>query len=272
MLHFDVRGRGERVVLVHGFTQTGASWAPLAEVLAERNQVITVDAPGHGRSAAERPATLSDAGHMLVAAGGRGAYVGYSMGARLVLHGALARPEQVTGLVLVGATAGIDADGERAARRAADEALAAELEADGLDPFLERWLQNPLFATLARERAGLDERRTNTVDGLAYALRALGTGAQRPRWDDLGGLRMPVLVIAGARDPKFCELGRRLVRAIGANAHLEEIPGAGHAVHLERPEAFLSVVQPFLRRLGRRGETDRRPSHDSATDAASSAP
>ena len=260
-------------MLVHGFTQTGASWTEVADVLAERNQVVLVDAPGHGRSADQRPGNLDEAGATLGSAGGRGVYIGYSMGGRLALHTALARPERVTGLVLVGATAGIDSDGERAARRAADDALAQQLEDDGLDAFLERWLQNPLFASLPPARAGLEDRRSNTVDGLAYSLRALGSGAQRPRWDDLPRLTMPVLVIAGARDPKFAALGRRMVDAIGDNAALELVPGSGHAVHLERPEAFLAIVRPFLRLLERGGSAaEMGTGHVNETESASSTP
>lgn len=272
MLHIEVRGRGPRVVIVHGFTQTGASWGHVGDVLAERNQVVLVDAPGHGRSGDQRPADLAEAGHMLGAAGGRGVYVGYSMGGRMALHTALAQPALVHGLVLVGATAGIDSDGERAARRAADDGLARELEVDGLDAFLERWLDNPLFATLPRARAGLDDRRSNTAEGLAWSLRTLGTGSQQPRWDELHTLQMPVLVVAGARDRKFAELGHRLVDAIGTNATLELVPGAGHAVHLERPEGFLAVVRPFLRSIAAERGPDPPADHVNTTDSPSSAP
>lgn len=263
MLHIDVHGRGPRVVLVHGFTQTGTSWHAVAPVLADRNQVVLVDAPGHGRSTDQRPGDLVEAGAMLAAAAGKGVYVGYSMGGRIALHTALTRPDLVEALVLVGTTAGIDADGERAARRAADDALASRLEADGLEAFLEQWLANPLFATLPAGRAGLDDRLANSVDGLAWSLRTLGTGTQRPLWGELASLTMPVLVVAGARDTKFAELGRRLVSAIGDNAMIELIPGAGHAVHLERPEAFLAVLRPFLRSMA---------AHVSAADKPSSAP
>lgn len=269
MLHFDVSGRGNRVVLVHGFTQTGRSWTGIADVLAERNQVVRVDLPGHGRSDDQRPADLDEAGAALAAAGGLGVYVGYSMGGRIALHTALRSPGVVTGLVLVGATAGLDAEADRLERRAADHVLAEQLEANGVDAFVDRWLESPLFATLPRDRAALDDRRRNTVDGLAYALRSLGTGTQRPLWEALPALKMPVLVIAGGRDTKFAELGRRMVEAIGDNAMLEVIPGSGHSVHLERPEAFLSVVRPFLRLLGQAHDPGR---HDSARDPAKSTP
>ena len=65
---------------------------------------------------------------------------GYSMGGRLALRVALAHPERVERLVLVGTTPGIADDVERGARREADEALASELE-DGLDleAFARRW-------------------------------------------------------------------------------------------------------------------------------------
>ena len=57
---------------------------------------------------------------------------------------------------------------------------------------------------------------------------------------------MPVLVIAGELDDKFAAIGRRLAAAMGANAELVLIPGAGHACHLERPDAFCLILADFL--------------------------
>ena len=59
------------------------------------------------------------------------------------------------------------------------------------------------------------------------------------------GITSPALIIAGEVDTKYVDLGRRLARAIRL-ARLEIIPGAGHAIHLERPEAFTASVAAFL--------------------------
>lgn len=246
-LHADEHGdpAHPKVVLVHGFTQTRRSWQPLLPRLAARHHVVAVDAPAHGRSAAHRT-DLVDGATLLGETGGRAAYVGYSMGGRLTLHLALQQPDLVERVVLVGATGGLDTEDERTARRAADEALASDLERDGLDAFLARWLANPLFATLPRDAAAVEDRKENSVDGLADSLRRTGTGTQRPLWDDLGQLRMPALLVAGERDEKFTALAHRLADAWGGAARVELIEGAGHACHLERPDSFLDAVEPFL--------------------------
>ena len=247
MLHATTIGTGSRVVLVHGFTQTGRSWSPIVSGLSSQYEVVTIDLPGHGASgpALDLWATADE----LVATVGPATYVGYSLGGRVALHAALAHPGAVERLVLLGATAGIDDPAERAERRAADEALAAALERDGLDAFLDRWLALPLFAGLPTEAAGLEERRTNTVAGLAGSLRLAGTATMDPPlWDRLASLTMPVLVLAGHHDHKFAALGRRLAAAIGANATFASIEQAGHAAHLEQPAALLTLLAAFLPR------------------------
>jgi 2-succinyl-6-hydroxy-2,4-cyclohexadiene-1-carboxylate synthase len=244
-LHVEQHGSGPRVVLVHGFTQTGRSWGPIADDLRRDHEVVVVDAPGHGGSGAVR-ADLAGGAVLLGAAGGRATYVGYSMGGRFALHLALARPDLVDALVLLGATAGVQDDQERAARRETDDALATELERDGLDAFLARWLAQPLFSGLPADAADLADRRRNTVDGLAASLRDAGTGTQAPLWSELPTLSMPVLVLAGARDDRFAAVGRRMADAIGPNATFAVVPDAGHAAHRERPAAFVGLLRAFL--------------------------
>ena len=234
-----------RVVLVHGFTQTLGAWGPVGERLARRWEVVRVDLPGHGRSGGVRVG-FEEAAGLVGAAGGVGAYVGYSLGGRVCLRLALDRPDLVRALVLVGASPGIGDAGERGARRAADERLAAEVERDGVAAFLDRWLAGPLFASLPAEAAGRGDRLANTAEGLAYALRRLGTGAQRPLWDRLAGLRPPVLLVAGELDRKFAGLARRMAAAIGPTARVALVAGAGHAVHLERPAATATLIEEFL--------------------------
>ena len=112
--------------------------------------------------------------------------------------------------------------------------------------FLERWLAGPLFATLPAEAAGRDERLANTPEGLASALRRLGTGAQEPLWDRLATLGPPALLVAGALDAKFAAIAREMAAAIGPAAELVLVGGAGHAVHLERPAELAELVEEFL--------------------------
>jgi 2-succinyl-6-hydroxy-2,4-cyclohexadiene-1-carboxylate synthase len=247
MLHAEVRGRGPRIVLVHGFTQNRNCWGPLLADLESDHEVCRVDAPGHGRSASLH-AGLRTGARLIADQGGRATYLGYSMGGRFLLHLALANPELVERLVVIGATGGIADDAERAARRAQDEAMAARVEREGVAAFVEAWLAQPLFAGLGPDVQFRDERGDNTVEGLAESLRQAGTGAQDPLWDRLHHLDMPVLLVAGGLDAKFTEQAHLLAASIGANAEVAIIEGAGHAAHLERPAAFVAALRRFLSR------------------------
>ncbi|MGI8756690.1 MAG: alpha/beta fold hydrolase [Acidimicrobiales bacterium] len=245
-LYCEVTGTGPRVVLAHGFTQTGASWRPLVAELAGDLQVVTVDLPGHGGSGAIG-ADLPTAAGLLGEVGGPATYVGYSMGGRVALRLALDVPDLVARLVLIGATAGIEDPGERAARRASDEALAERIERDGVERFLTDWLAQPLFGSLVPAADDLAARRANSTSGLASSLRLAGTATMDPPWwDELGRIDAPTLVLAGERDAKFVVIGGRLVKAIGANAQLASIEGADHAAHLERPSAVAQAILTFI--------------------------
>jgi 2-succinyl-6-hydroxy-2,4-cyclohexadiene-1-carboxylate synthase len=248
-LHADRGGEGPPIVLVHGFTQTRNCWGPVAADLEADHTVVRVDAPGHGMSG-EVLADLRGGGRMIADQGGRATYVGYSMGGRYLLHLALANPELVDGLVLLGATAGIDDPAERAARAEGDQATAERIRDMGLLEFLRWWVAAPMFDGVPAERQFLSERMENTVEGLEHSVLRSGTGSQDPSWGELHRFEMPVLVMAGALDTKYADLGRRMVEAIGDNATLALVPDAGHAAHLERPEAFLGVLRPWLAEHG----------------------
>ncbi|MBK5221964.1 MAG: alpha/beta fold hydrolase [Acidimicrobiia bacterium] len=248
-LHADLIGTGPRLALVHGFTQTRRCWGQVADDLARDHELVVVDAPGHGRSAGV-VLDLAEGGAAMADTAGGATYLGYSMGGRFVLHTALERPHAVSGLVLVGATAGLESAHERTARVDDDEARARHIEEVGIDAFLDEWLALPLFAGLSPAAACREERRENTTAGLASSLRLAGTGAQVPTWDRLPELEMPVLVVAGALDTKFCALGERMAASVGANATFATIEGAGHTAQLEQPDRFLAVLRPWLAERG----------------------
>ena len=230
------------MVLVHGFTQTHRSWDEVADALAAQFEVVLVELPGHGGSAGVRLDFPSTAAAIAEAGGGPATYVGYSMGGRLCLRTALDRPDVVSSLVLIGASPGLDDPHARAERHRADARLADDLAAGDTKAFLDGWLAQPLFETTTPRPADLEARRANPPDGLAYALRKLGTGTPDPLWDRLPELDMPVLLVAGEHDAKFRALAGRMAEAIGQNARTAEVEGAGHAVPLDRPSACAEVI------------------------------
>lgn len=245
MLGTTVEGSGDRIVLVHGFTQTGRSWGEVARLFAGGFQVARIDLPGHGSSSDVR-LNFDDAAYAIGSAGGTGIYIGYSMGARLCLRMALDRPSLVRALVLVGGSPGLASASERAARRDADDRLAEEIEQHGTRSFVDRWLGQRMFSTFTPTAEDLATRRANTPVGLAYALRRLSIGVQEPLWDRLRQLQMPVFIVAGGLDAKHLLIASRMAGSIGDNAKTFNLAGTGHAAHLEAPKPFCQAVWRFL--------------------------
>ena len=101
----------------------------------------------------------------------------------------------------------------------------------GVEAFVDAWLAQPMFAGFAVTDTDRRHRLRNTAEGLAASLRLAGTGAQEPLWDSLGSINVPVLVVAGERDTKFTEIGRRMAGMI-PNATFATIPNAGHAARV----------------------------------------
>lgn len=243
-LSVECEGEGPPLVLAHGFTQTGRLWGPFGRALAARRTLVRVDLPGHAGSSDLR-ADLAEGGELLACvAEGPFDLLGYSLGARFALHAALARPERVRRLVLIGGTAGIEDPAARDERRRRDEALADELERTGdLAGFLHRWLASPMFSSLGAP--GLAERLRNTPAGLASSLRLAGTGTQRPLWGELGRLPVPTLLLAGADDARFVAAALRMAGSM-PHAVASLVPGGGHAAHLQQPAAVARLVTHFL--------------------------
>jgi 2-succinyl-6-hydroxy-2,4-cyclohexadiene-1-carboxylate synthase len=238
---------GGTLVLLHGFTQTGRSWSPVLAALGDGTyKPVAPDIRGHGDAGATRPIGFGEVVADVLAAAGDGSFTlaGYSQGGRIALYVALAVPERVRRLVLISTTAGIDDPAERAARRASDEVLAARMAGQGIDVAARAWAAQALFGGQTEEVFALahEDRLRNDPANLAAALRGIGTGEMAPLWDRLSALEMPASVIVGERDRKFVELGRRLADSL-PDATFTVVPGAGHALPLEAPEAVAAALR-----------------------------
>jgi 2-succinyl-6-hydroxy-2,4-cyclohexadiene-1-carboxylate synthase len=233
------------VVLLHGFAGTGRAWDPvIARLDPERYTALAPDLRGHGAASGARPidfdAVTAD---VLATAPGRFALCGYSMGGRIAQYVAVAAPERIERLVLVATSPGIEDDAERAARRAADEELAAFADGATIEAFADRWAGQPLFAGTPPEAARIwrEDILRNDPRGLAAVLRGLGTGSMPSLWSRLDRLAMPTTVLAGARDAKFVAVGQRLAAAL-PSGELTIVPGAGHGLPREAPEAVAAAI------------------------------
>lgn len=250
------------LVLLHGFTGDATTWSDLIPHLDPHRPTCAIDLVGHGQSdAPDDPRAYSmDAAVASVlaaasAAGiGRAHWLGYSMGGRVALNLALAAPERVASLLLIGASPGIDDPAARAARAAEDAALADFIETAGLEAFVERWMAQPFFASqarlvgperLARARA---QRLRNHPLALALTLRGMGTGTMEPLGERLREIHAPVLIVAGEADAKFRAIAEAMrTRLPRAEVHIT--PSAGHAVQVEAPEDLGAAVRAFLARV-----------------------
>lgn len=232
------------LVLLHGFTNTGASWDGVVAALPQRYRPQAPDIRGHGTGGARRPVSLSGVIDDVAAlAPGPFELAGYSMGGRLALHVALAVPDRVRRLVLIGASPGIADEGARAERRAADDRLAGEVEQMTIEEFAKRWSATAVLAdqpAAVQAAIGADRLR-NTPNGLAAALRGLGTGALGPVWERLPELTIPVDLVVGERDVRFRATADQMEARL-PRARVHVVPDAGHAAHLEAPRAVAAVI------------------------------
>jgi 2-succinyl-6-hydroxy-2,4-cyclohexadiene-1-carboxylate synthase len=248
-------GNGPPLLLLHGFTGSRASFGHLRQRLSSQADVLVVDLPGHGESPYSADTTFAST---LTALLGlldelrleQVDVAGYSLGARVALGLAVEGRGRLRRLVLESGSPGLRRRRDRGERRRQDEALAARIESEGVTAFVQKWEALPLFSGVRTLPAEVQEalrlrRLEGDAGGLALSLRRLGLGAQPSYWAALPRIRIPVLLLSGARDEKFTALARRMAAELPLVwGHV--FTAVGHAPHLEAPEAWAREVTGFL--------------------------
>lgn len=235
-----------KVVFLHGFTQTATSWSRVLSALeSEFDELVAVDLPGHGQNTNGR-VDMCDIADELASLHGPAIFVGYSFGARIALHIACRHPDMVKGLVAISGSPGIADMEERTSRAHADDMLAQHIEVIGVEAFIDEWLANPLFKTLGPEQQMRSDRLRNSARGLADSLRHAGTGRQESLWDQLATINAPTLLVTGQLDTKFSDIAKDMSTAL-PNCQWISIAGAGHTVHLEKPDEVVQALNSWLK-------------------------
>lgn len=245
------------LALFHGFASSHRTWNLLLPFVLDHFNVLLPDLPCHGGSETPRvPLTLMQlAGrldrvlHKFTASPKW--LCGYSMGGRVALHCALNNSASVRGLILLGASPGISEHADRAARAAADQQLAQELLTNGIEWFVNHWENLPIFASQASlpdetKAAIRQERLACKPAALAYALRHWSTGVQADLTERLQEIQCPVLLLAGAQDPKFVQSNQSIAERLGGPCECHTIPHSGHAAQLEQPRATAEAILAFV--------------------------
>jgi len=239
-------------VFVPGFMQRGQAWAPVADLLSQRYSSVLVDHREHDRE--------GRLGEIAEAAGEDGAVLcGYSLGGRLSLQAVLRDPARYRGLVTLGSSAGLQPEADRDARINADEQLASWMERSPIEEVVEVWERQPLFADQSEQLVADQRPGRLSFSGaeLARLLRSASQGVTEPVWHHLPALELPLLALAGSRDERYLAAARRMADLV-RNGRAEAIEEAGHAAHLQRPEAVVARLERFL------GELEGPPSRSAA--------
>lgn len=252
-LHYESRGEGMAVLLLHAFPLGLAMWDPQASAFGSTHQVIRFDARGFGGSApGDGMLTMERIADDALAlldelAVQRVFLVGLSMGGYAAFAFYRRHSERVAGLVLADTRAEADTPEGRRSR----SQLAERVRKEGPAAAAEAFLPNLLGETSQRERPALVARvremiLANPAQGIVDGL--MGLAARADSASTLREIRVPTLVLCGSEDtltpPEQAEAMATAVRG----GHLEVIPKAGHLASLENPEAFNTALSLFLLR------------------------
>ncbi|MCF6271059.1 MAG: 2-succinyl-6-hydroxy-2,4-cyclohexadiene-1-carboxylate synthase [Melioribacteraceae bacterium] len=249
------------ILFLHGFTGSCGDWSFLFSSLNSKCFPMAIDLPGHGKTRVPNNAEnfTTDAYSDIIKFIldyfniSKVILIGYSMGGRVALSFAAKNNERVLGLILESSTAGIEDKRERAIRIKTDNKLVDKLLKEGIDPFVNYWMDLPFFSSLKsladEEYAKIVlEKRQNSTNGLANSLLGFSAGKMPSLWSDLNSLSIPTLLIAGSLDQKYVRINREMNQLI-PNSKLEIVKGCGHNTHLENREEFIILVNKFLNNL-----------------------
>jgi 2-succinyl-6-hydroxy-2,4-cyclohexadiene-1-carboxylate synthase len=258
LFHYYVSGSTVKPVILflHGFLGTANDWHEVISALSPHYYCLAVDLPGHGQTKITGDGTSytiktcatgiidilrhlnMDSCYM----------VGYSMGGRLALYLAVTYPKIFHKVVLESASPGLKTRTERKHRWLHDLHLAQQLQCDSLQLFLNSWYQQPIFNSMRKHRdfSNLLEKRLHQ-DGkqLAHALRGMSVAKEKPLWNKLRKIKLPILLITGALDFKFSEIMQEMHHLL-PQAELQIVEECGHNVHFENPDIFVKKVREFF--------------------------
>jgi 3-oxoadipate enol-lactonase len=247
---FEV-GRGEPLVLIHGLGDDHRAWRRALPDLALRHRVVLYDLRGHGQTSLGEPdETLRQLGEDLVAlmdaiAVDAADVAGFSLGGTIAMRAGIDHPDRIRRLALV-------ATSSRVGRSAAEWYRRRVEMVDAKDPLLRETLDRDTADVYAEAPAEVDEglliRRQSTADPRGYrnACAAMAGLNAAPLDPELRAITAPTLVVASEKDNHCPPRAAEIIASGIGGSRLEILPGAGHAIPVEKPRELASLINSFL--------------------------
>ena len=250
-IHQQTFGKGKPVVLVHGWAMHSGIWRDFARQLAKNHQVTCIDLPGHGQSKKIASFTLEQVSEALVNAVSdeSSCWLGWSLGATVVLDIASRFPDRVNSLVLLAGNPlftqsmhwpGISVESLDAFAGQLNENCQATLQR-----FLSLQVNNlPNYKTLLKTlKAAVMECNAPDKETLQGGLEILKQADLRPA---LSNLNVPVSVILGGKDTLVPVNAGQNMQALLPKIELTIIDRAGHVPFLSHPEEIIAIISRFM--------------------------
>lgn len=256
-LYHEVTGDGTPLVWSHEFGGDFRSWEPQVRYFSRRHRVVTYNHRGYPPSSVPKAATdysqdvLVEDLHQLLGHLGLGPVHlgGCSMGANVARDFALAHPEALRSLILVGAGAGTI---NREAFLQGQRATAEGLDRGGIASLIRNFDALPQRVTFKRkDPRGFGEflRQASEHDAAACAHLAREVMSKRKTVTELErglrALRVPTLIMVGDTDAP-CVEPSLIMRALVPHSGLVVFPDCGHTPNIEEPALFNTHVAEFL--------------------------
>lgn len=247
------------VIFLHGFTGSSNDWKLLFDKLHEKFLPVAVDLIGHGKSSSPveldcyTPLAIADHLNSILTKLGFAKVIlcGYSMGGRAALTFAAQFPQKISALILESVSKGFSNEEEKNERLKNDFFLADKIKNEGMENFINYWMNIPLFDSLKKlpdekYQSLIKAKLNNSAAGLSNSLRGFSTGNMNIDLTEFNKYDIPVLLITGGLDEKFTNINKSFVNDF-AKARHEIIMNAGHNSHIEKEEEFIFIVNKFLK-------------------------
>ncbi len=246
------------LLCLHGITQTAHSWDEVAAALAGDYRVLCFDQRGHGDSTwapdgdYTRQTQAADVDAITDALDlPRFVLAGMSMGGINSITFTARHPHKVRALIIVDVSPEIQVKGVENIR----SFIQAPDELDSFEAFVERAHQFNPRRSLANIRSRLTHNLKQLPNGkwtwkydkaLRSGERSFQASALQNLWDDVRAIRCPTLIIKGGESDILSSESAAKLQAAIPGSRLAVVPGAGHSVMGDNPEAFVAAVRPFL--------------------------